>query len=248
MTEVLRAAAPAKLNLFLRILAVEQNGYHALETLFCRIGLADDLEVERVDRPGAVELEVTGADTGPAEDNLVTRAARRVLEATRNRFGVRIRLVKRIPVAAGLGGGSSDAATTLDLVNQLSGGAVPRAELLNFAGRLGADVPFFLSGAPLALAWSHGDRMLRLPPLPPAPLLLLIPPVGVNTAAAYRWVDEARTAAVGRGSLALDLDSLSRWSDVARMAGNDFESAVFGREPRIREAFEALARTALIFC
>jgi 4-diphosphocytidyl-2-C-methyl-D-erythritol kinase len=151
-------------------------------------------------------------------------------------------------MAAGLGGGSADAAAALEGANQLAGNAIPRSELMHMAARLGADVPFLLSGARLALGWGHGDRLLRLPALPRAPLLVLAPPVAVATADAYRWVDQGRDTAGPRGALALDLDALSRWSDVARMAGNDFESAVFGREPKVREAFEAMARTSPLLC
>ena len=237
----------AKLNLLLRVLSRERSGYHGIETLFCRIALADQLTAEIRGRPGEATIEVQGADVGPADDNLALKAARMVLDATGRRFGVHLMLVKRIPVGAGLGGGSADAAAALDLVNQLAGNAVPRAELLHFAARLGADVPFLLTGASLALGWGHGERLLRLPPLPKAPILLLTPPVQISTAEAYGWVDQARAGA-NRGSLALDLDSVSRWSDIARMAGNDFESAVFGREPRVREAFEALARTNPLLC
>jgi 4-diphosphocytidyl-2-C-methyl-D-erythritol kinase len=239
--------APAKVNLVLRVLAAERSGYHGIETLFCRIGLTDRVTAER--REGtAVTIDTGGVELGPAADNLAVRAAEVVLQATGRRFGVHLTLEKRIPVAAGLGGGSADAAATLDAVNQLAGGAIPRAELLHLAARLGADVPFLLSGARLALGWGHGERLLVLPALPPVPILLLVPPVGVRTAEAYRWIDEARPIATGRGALALDLDALSRWSDIARMAGNDFESAVFGREPAIRAAFEALARTQPLLC
>jgi 4-diphosphocytidyl-2-C-methyl-D-erythritol kinase len=242
------AAPPAKLNLFLRVLAREESGYHGIETLFCRLQLADSLEAVRTADPGRVELEVEGPDLGPAEDNLALRAARMVLEATGRRFGVRLKLVKRIPVAAGLGGGSADAAAALDLVNRLAGNAVPRAELFHFASRLGADVPFLLSGAALGLAWGHGERLLALPPLPSAPVLLVVPPSGVSTAEAYRWVDEARNHGGHRGALALDLEAVSAWGHIARMAGNDFESAVFGRLPAVRAAFEALARTKPLVC
>ena len=85
--------------------------------------------------------------------------------------------------------------------------------------------------------------MLRLPPLPPAPGMLLIPKVGVSTAEAYRWVDAAHHDAGRRGAIAMDHDSLSSWGNIGRLAGNDFESAVFGHHPEIRQAFEALART-----
>ena len=247
MTAAVTRSAPAKVNLFLRVLAREDNGYHGIETLFCRLALADELVAEPVVEPG-VTIAVNGAETGPAEDNLAVRAAHAVLDATGRRFGVRLALTKRIPVGAGLGGGSADAAAALDAVNELAGHAIPRSELLHAAARLGADVPFCSSGAPLALAWGHGERLLRLPPLPKAPVLLLIPPVAIRTPEAYGWIDEARTPAVRRGALVLDIPTIGAWSDVARMAGNDFESVVFGRVSPIREAFEALARTGPLLC
>lgn len=247
MTETLTAPAPAKVNLFLRVLAREADGYHGIETLFCRLALADTLVARRT-AEGGIVLEVEGAETGPADRNLAVRAARAVLEATGNRFGVHLSLTKRIPVGAGLGGGSADAAAALALVNQLAGNAIPHAELLHHAALLGADVPFCLSGAPLALAWSHGERMLALPPLPSAPVLLVSPQVAVNTAEAYGWLDAARSASHRRGALCLDPPALAGWSDVARMGGNDFESVVFGRLPEVRAAFEALAQTHPLLC
>ncbi len=243
----LRVAAHAKLNLFLRVLASENDGYHGLETLFCLVDLADELRAERYDGRG-VSITVEGADVGPDAENLAVRAASAVLGATGERFGVRITLTKRIPIRAGLGGGSSDAAAALVAVNRLAGDAIPRHELLQFAARLGSDVPFFLAGAPLALGWGHGERLLRLPGLPAAPALLLTPLVAIATPDAYRWVDEARQSAGRRGAVALDLDALSTWGDIGRMAGNDFESAVFERHPEIRAAFEALAGTRPLVC
>jgi 4-diphosphocytidyl-2-C-methyl-D-erythritol kinase len=246
-TTAVTIAAHAKVNPLLRILAREADGYHGLETAFCLLALADRITVER--RPEAgVGLEVVGADTGPLEQNLAVRAARAVLDATGARVGVHIRLEKQIPVRAGLGGGSSDAAAALIAVNRIAGEAVPRHELLQFAARIGSDVPFFLSGAPFALAWGHGERLLRLPPLPRAPVLLLTPAVSIATSEAYGWIDEARASMARRGAVALDLAALGTWGDVARLSGNDFESVVFGRLPEIRQAFEALAGTRPLLC
>jgi 4-diphosphocytidyl-2-C-methyl-D-erythritol kinase len=239
--------AHAKLNLFLRVLAREADGYHGLETVFCLVDLADELRAERREGRG-VTIEVQGADVGPSADNLAVRGAAAVLAATGDRLAVHLTLTKRIPVRAGLGGGSSDAAAALLAVNRLAGDAIPRHELLQFAAKLGSDVPFFVAGAPLALAWGHGDRLIRLPALPSAPALLLTPPVSISTAEAYAWVDEARQTAGRRGAVALDLAALSTWGDIGRMAGNDFESAVFGRHPPIRAAFEALAGTRPLVC
>lgn len=243
-----RVSAPAKVNLFLRVLARESDGYHGIETLFCLLDLADAVEATRTDTPG-VTLEVEGGiDTGPAADNLAVRAAHAVLDATGRPFGVHLRLAKRIPARAGLGGGSSNAAAALTAVNQLANNAVPRHELLQFAARLGSDVPFFFSGASLALGWSHGERLLRLPPLPPAPVLLVTPPIPIATAAAYGWVDEARQTQGRRGGVVLDLGVLRSWGDIGRMAGNDFESPVFSHAPGVRSAFEAMVLTRPLVC
>lgn len=246
MTDTVAAACHAKVNLFLRVLAREASGYHGIETLFCRIALHDTLEVTRTD--SGITLVVEGADVGPAQENLAWRAADAVLAATGRQFGVAMRLVKRIPAGGGLGGGSSDAAQALHAVNRLANGAIPRAELMQMAQRLGADVTFFWSEASLALGWGHGQRLLRLPPLPPLPMLLLIPAEAVPTAAAYQWVDEVRASASPRGAVTLDLDVLSRWSDLARLGGNDFEAPVFGRFPAIRSAFEAMVGTGPLLC
>jgi 4-diphosphocytidyl-2-C-methyl-D-erythritol kinase len=244
---VVTLPAPAKINLFLRVLARDQDGYHGVETLLCLVSLADTLRAERREGQG-VTIDVSGADLGTAEENLAVRAAARVLEATGNKFAVHITLTKRIPVRAGLGGGSSDAAAALHAANRLAGNAVPRHELLQFAAHLGSDVPFFFTEASLALAWNRGERMLRLPPLPASPALLLTPPVPISTAEAYAWVDSAKQSAGRRGAVALDLDALSRWGDIGRMAGNDFESPVFGRHGEIRTAFEALVATRPLVC
>lgn len=240
-------AAHAKVNLFVRVLAREADSYHGIETLFALVSLADGLVAERRDGAG-VTIDVDGAELGPAGENLAVRAAQMVVDATGRRFGVHLTLTKKIPVRAGLGGGSSDAAAALTAVNRLAGDPVPRHELLQFAARLGSDVPFFVIGAPLALAWGHGERLLRLPPLPAAPALLLTPAASVSTADAYGWVDSARQGAGGRGAVALDLDALASWGNIARMAGNDFESPVFGRHPGVRAAFEALVGTRPLVC
>jgi 4-diphosphocytidyl-2-C-methyl-D-erythritol kinase len=246
MSDTVTRECPAKVNLFLRVLAREADGYHGIETLFCRIALADTLEVHRTD--AGIDFAAEGADLGAVEDNLAWRATDAVLQATGRKFGVALRLLKRIPAGAGLGGGSSDAAAALLAVNQLASNAVPRAELLHMAARLGADVPFFVTEAGCALAWGHGQRMLRLPALPTMPALLLLPGTPIPTQQAYGWIDEMRHSAGPRGAVALDLDVLRSWSDIARLAGNDFEAAVFGRFPAIRAAFEALARTHPLLC
>jgi 4-diphosphocytidyl-2-C-methyl-D-erythritol kinase len=240
-SDAVRIAAHAKINLFLRVLSREAGGYHGIETVFSLLELADELTVQRTG--GAVALEVEGADTGPAEDNLATRAAQAVLAATGGRFGVRIHLRKHIPVQAGLGGGSSDAAATLHAVNTLAGGVVPRHELLQFAAKLGADVPFFASGSPMALGWNHGERLFRIPGPPAAPTLLVIPDIRVSTARAYSLLDRGQGAPDPRGSVVLDAEAFASWGGIGRLGGNDLESVMWAEAPETRAIFERVAET-----
>lgn len=248
MTDRVTLTAPAKLNLFLRVLSREDTGYHGLETLFCRLALADELVAERREGTGVTLSVEGGDDLGPVETNLAVRGAAAAVALLRTPFAVHLTLRKRIPVGAGLGGGSADAAAALQAVSLLAGGVLPRHELLQCAARLGADVPFCFGTASLALGWGHGERLLALPPLPAAPVLLLSPPEPVRTADAYGWVDAARQAAPRRGAVAYDLEALASWGSVARLAGNEFESVVFSRLPTVRAAFEALAATRPLLC
>ena len=241
MPAVVTISAHAKANLFLRVLSKEESGYHSLETLFVLLEAHDDLAVERTER--GITLDVEGVDTGPVEENLAYQAARLVLDATGNAFGVRIELTKRIPVQAGLGGGSSDGAATLHAVNALADNAVPRHELLQFAARLGSDVPFFCSGAPLALAWGRGERLFRIPAPAVAPALLALPPFGISTQKAYAALDAGRRDEHRRGAVVLDGNALESWGGIGRLSGNDFEGPVFGKHPELRDLFERVART-----
>ncbi len=241
MPDRVRIAAHAKINLFLRILARESGGFHHIETAFALLELADELVITRT--ATGVTLEVRGPDLGPIEENLAVRAARAVLEATGNRFGVAIELTKRIPVRAGLGGGSSDAAAVLTGVNTLAGDAMPRHELLHLGARLGADVPFFASGAAAAIGWGRGERLFRLPPLPPAPALIALPAISIATPDAYRWWDEMNPTPVPRGPVVLDAPALATWGSVGRLGGNDFEIPVFGKHPSLRALYERVAQT-----
>jgi len=239
-----RVLAHAKVNLFLRILAREASGYHQIETAFTLLELADELVVRGTQSGGEITLEVEGPNLGPPDENLAVRAARAVLDATGHRFGVSIALSKRIPVRAGLGGGSSDAAAALHAVNALAGHAIPRQELMHFATRLGADVAFFASGAALAVAWGRGERQLRLSAPPSLPALIVVPPVEIATPAAYTWWDQQNPTPPSRGPVTLDPEALSSWGSIGRLGGNDFEAVVFGKHAELRALYEKVAQTA----
>lgn len=236
MTEFLEILAPAKINLWLRVLAREESGYHSLESLFTAISLADRLVIGLTPTPG-IELKVSGeGDTGPNEKNLVHRAAAAFLARHPSRGGVRIELEKVIPTAAGLGGGSSDAAATLRGLNHLFGGPLLPANLLDIAIRLGSDVPFFLADTPFALAWGRGERLLALPTPPARQVLIAHPGVAVPTADAFRRLAELRGGSRVPQARALSLEALSSWEGICGLAENDFETPAFERIPRLVEA------------
>jgi 4-diphosphocytidyl-2-C-methyl-D-erythritol kinase len=231
--------APAKVNLRLAILAREASGYHSLESLFCALSLGDDLTVRRA-APG-VALSVDGSvDIGPPERNLAVRAALRFHHELGEEPAVAIHLVKRVPSAAGLGGGSSDAAATLRTLNVLHGEPFDRAALLRMAIELGSDVPFFLCGSPLALAWGRGERLLALPPLPERAVLVAHPGVAMPTPEAFAAIAARRGPNPPPRSFGFDAADLADWGAVARMAGNDFGEVVAERIPILHDALAAL--------
>jgi len=241
-------AAPAKVNLRLRILAREESGYHALETVLCALSLADRVVVAR----GAAGIRLTvegGMDVGPPERNLAVRAAERFYREIGDAPAIDLHLTKHIPAAAGLGGGSSDAAAVLRALNTLHGDPLPRAALLQLAIELGADVPFFLCGSLYALAWGRGERVMPLPPLPPRPVLVAHPGVAMPTADAFREVAALRGAYVPEAAV-INPDALRSWDAVAGLARNDFEPVVLRRIPVLAEGLAAMreagARIALL--
>ncbi|MGD2122312.1 MAG: 4-(cytidine 5'-diphospho)-2-C-methyl-D-erythritol kinase [Gemmatimonadota bacterium] len=232
--------APAKVNLFLRVLAQERSGFHQLETLFCRLEFGDTVELGR-GIPGGIALDVEGPEIGPPKENLAYRAAEAFLRAAGIREGVKIRLQKRLPMGAGLGGGSSDAGATLLGLATLFRGAVGEEQLLEIAGDLGSDVPFFLSTSPLALAWGRGDRIQTLKPLPRAPVLLALPPVEIPTHWAYACLAEEREGGERKHRPRLfSMNSLSSWGAVAEAAENDFESVIYRKHPSLEGIQRAL--------
>ena len=184
-------AAPAKLNLFLHITGRRPDGYHLLQSVFMLIDWCDTLHFE-LRRDGQItrsDVGVRDAEILPADD-LTVRAAHALQWACGTSLGVHISLEKRIPSQAGMGGGSSDAASCLLALQRLWEVELPRAELLAIALRLGADVPFFLSGGN---AWVEGVGELMTPiALPAADFLVAKPPLGVSTPSIFASPDLKR--------------------------------------------------------
>ncbi|MEX2048388.1 MAG: 4-(cytidine 5'-diphospho)-2-C-methyl-D-erythritol kinase [Gemmatimonadota bacterium] len=248
-------AAPAKVNLSLRILGARPDGFHDIDTLFQAIDLADEVSVELAG--SGVHLEVHGADLGPVEENLAYRAAVRARSETGFESGLRVALTKRIPVGAGLGGGSSDAAAVLACVGALAGIDRGDPRLHRIASDLGSDVAFFLGSAALTRGTGRGELLEPLAPLPAADLVLVSPPVHVSSGGAYRALAEARreghAAPPAAGADAFAPDALAAdafnahaftaptsWREVAVAAQNDFETVISARHPEIARALRAL--------
>lgn len=232
LREATVVCAPAKLNLRLVVLAREESGYHQIETLFAAVGLADRVRVER--DGGELVLRVHGPESGPPEENLAYRAAIAFFQEVGIPAQAVIGLHKRIAVAAGLGGGSSDAAATLRALNELYGEPLRQDRLVRLAVELGSDVAFFLSPTPLALAWGRGERLLALPPAPVMPVLVAVPGPAIPTATAYQWLATGRAgAAVRTSGLIVEPERLRDWDEIARLACNDFEPVVFGEYPHL---------------
>ena len=243
-----RVLAQAKLNLFLRVLDREASGYHQIETLFCRLELADVVTVHPTD--GARALTVSGPalpalGLGAPEKNLAWRAADAFALRAGWPRGFTIDIEKQIPVGGGLGGGSADAGGVLRVLNSLCPVPLPKAALRSVAESLGADVPFLTTEDPLALAWGRGEQLSPFPPLPPRAVSLVCFDEGVPTADAYRWLDESRGSARAgfHRSGAIPVKILS-WDQVASLARNDFEAVVLSRYPRIKQHL-AVARSPI---
>jgi len=199
LTPVVRLA-PAKLNLTLAVIARRDDGYHSLHSVFVPLGLADRLSLALAggDRD---TLHVAGLDAGPPADNLVLKALAAARAAVGGNWAggpgpapaLAVRLDKRIPVAAGLGGGSSDAASTVDGALEAWGGELEPEARLRLAARLGSDVPFFLAGGP-ALVEGRGEQVARLDGLHGSPgVLLVTPSIAIPTLDVFAAFDAIRS-------------------------------------------------------
>jgi len=229
MTGPQQYPAPGKLNLMLRVTGRRADGYHLLQTVIRFIDYGDTLTF-RVREDGEVG-RVNDVEGVPAADDLAVRAAQRLRRACGTRLGVDITLEKRLPLGGGLGGGSSDAATTLVALNDLWRAGLSRERLLALALELGADVPVFVGGRN-ALAEGIGERLAPLD-LPPAWYLVLIPPVQVPTARIFS------DNQLKRDSKPIKITAFS-----VEQAGNDLEPVVCREYPEVARHLAWLRQAA----
>ena len=233
MAAALRYRSYAKINLYLDVLERRADGFHDIETIFQTVDLADTLEFEP--QPSGIEVECPGFDLGPLEDNLVYRAARLSSMESGADIGVRITIDKRIPVAAGLAGGSGNAAAALAAINRLGDLRIPKDRLGALALMLGSDVPYCLEGGTMA-ATGRGERLTPLPPIHPVWFVLLRPGVAVSTAWVYGHPDLPRNAAPRIEGRTREFDeAIARLAagDIAGTLFNAMESVVFAEHPSL---------------
>jgi 4-diphosphocytidyl-2-C-methyl-D-erythritol kinase len=258
--DTLVVAAPAKVNLFLHVVGRRADGYHLLESLFALVDLADTVHVARL--ADDVVVRTRAVDGVPEAQDLALRAAHALKRATGTRLGAAIGVEKRIPQAAGLGGGSSDAASVLLALNRLWNLRLPRSELASIGAALGADVPFFVHGEH---AFVQGIGEIVTPvSLPPTWIALAQPRVGVRTADVFaapeltRSTPSAKINVFSEGYGCNDLapvvrarvvevdgaiEALSRASPHARMTGSGACAiAPFRTEREARAALAGLPR------
>jgi 4-diphosphocytidyl-2-C-methyl-D-erythritol kinase len=242
--------APAKLNLYLRVLGRRPDGFHDIDTLIVPLSLTDRVSVAPVEGDRAIRVTVTGPTAGDVplgDTNLAARAVMRLRESVgRDDLGARITLYKRVPVAAGLGGGSADAAAVLRILGREWG--VPPPALFAAAAALGSDVPALVYGGPV-LARGRGEDLSGVE-LPPMWWVLLPQRFEVASGDAYRWWDEdggqpgPEPDVVIEAATAGDVDALSS------LLFNDLESPVASRHPEVigasRQLLEAGALTTIM--
>lgn len=229
--------APAKVNLYLHVVGRRADGYHQLDSLIAFAGIGDTIEVSPAETLSLTVDGPTAALLPEACDNIVLNAARVLADRAGVSAGAAIRLTKRLPVAAGIGGGSADAAATLTALSRLWNIALPQSEMTALALALGADVPVCMAGRPMAVS-GIGDHMVPPPPLPPAWLVLVNPMEPLSTPSVFK----ARTGCFSEHA------PLERRpadpADLARMLaarGNDLTAAATSLVPAINEV---LALTA----
>lgn len=242
MARTLTLHPPAKINLTLRVGARRDDGFHDVRTLMQSIALGDTLKI--TSRRGPFVLDARAPGVPADRSNLVWRAAELLWRATGGEGEPRnahVRLDKAIPSAAGLGGGSADAAAALAGLNLIWEARRSRRDLIRLAAEIGADVPFFLQGG-TALGTGRGDEVYPVDDITKLGLVVIKPSFGVTTADAYRWLDDDREARVAEAETEGRREIDVGWPSGPVRLANDLESAVARRHPGIQEMISACLR------
>jgi 4-diphosphocytidyl-2-C-methyl-D-erythritol kinase len=236
--------APAKVNLFLKVLSRRSDGYHNIETLFERIAIFDTIKISKI--PEGIIVKSDRPVTKNPKDNLVYRAAQSILRRSKVKSGVEIRIKKRIPIAAGLGGGSSDAAATIIGIDKLFKLNLTRANMMSIGKKIGADVPFFLLDTPFALGKGIGGNLNIVKSGAQLWHLLVFPGFRVSTKSVYKEFDSGKIAGskrlTGKKSGVKMISSLTDYRAMEQLLYNDLERASISKKGIIGEIKNSLGR------
>lgn len=227
-----------KINLALDVIRRREDGYHDVSMVMQSVAAADRISIEPGE-DGTISLFTSDPSLGTGKENLAYRAASLLAENRGVRSGVRIHLIKNIPVAAGMGGGSADAAGVLVGLNRFWSLGLSQAELEEIAVKLGADVPFCLTGG-TALAEGIGEKLTKLPSPDPRWLTLVKPPFPVSTAAVYQAWDRLETPPHPAVDRIVDLVRAGEFHRIPEMWGNALEAVTFKLRPEVEELWQVL--------
>ena len=233
--------APAKINLHLRVLGRRKDGYHSIDTIMAPVSLYDELRIIKsremgIHKNARIRVTCDHPLVPAGEKNLAYRAASLLMKASRIAHPIRIHIRKHIPIGAGLGGGSSDAAATLVGLNRLFHLGYTDKKLEELARAVGADVPFFVRGIP-ARARGVGERLTSLPGFPKIWLVIMYPEISVSTSWVYNSWQPSLTKPIVNTSIMCPLQGLD---DLRKLLVNDLESVTVSRYPRIGSLKEKL--------
>ena len=231
IVQKIRVRAHAKINLYLNVVGKREDGYHNLETIFHSIGLHDDVIIRKQDT-NTITVHCEHPEVPSDANNLAYRAAQRLSSEVGGIGGISIEIRKRIPVAAGLAGGSANAAAVLHGVNELFGLGFTQETLMRFGAQLGADIPFCLHGG-AALGTGIGDQLTRLPALSDLPLLLLNPGIQISTAAVFKKLNFSLTNRENAGIIIRTHIEKGDVLGIAEGLYNRLEVPVFAQYPEI---------------
>jgi 4-diphosphocytidyl-2-C-methyl-D-erythritol kinase len=235
-------SAPAKINLFLEILSKREDGYHNIESVLQTVNLFDEITLTKT-RSG-IKVFPSYSYLQPNEEDLTQRAAKVIFRAHGIKSGLEIKINKKIPVGAGLGGGSSDAAAVLRGINELFDLGLTKSSLLKLAQEIGSDVPFFIQGG-TALVRARGEIISPLPPLKKGQFILIVPPLRISTQWAYQnysfW--SPRRKNIQPFLSALRKEALD---EIGKLLYNAFEKLIIDNYPQVAQIKKELEKNRFL--
>lgn len=231
--------ARAKINLTLDILGKRADGYHNVEMIMQSVALHDTITIKKGDQG----IEITGDATKIplTKENLVYKAVEAIFRRTKQNLGCQIDIKKEIPVAAGLAGGSTDAAAALTGLNQFFKLGLTQAELMELGATIGSDIPFCIMGG-TALAYGRGELIKPLPPMPKLWVVMAKPDIGVSTAEIYQNYDAARVVEKPNTDLMVKTVVAGDVEQIKHNLINVLESVTMARYPQVKEIKELMVR------